>query len=208
MTTVSVEKDLIVLTADGQTEFAVKGLLARGLALGFPDISFDTHVHPNKDPGCFLRGHDFLRPFHKQYRHAIIIFDREGSGRESQLREDLEADVERRLSASGWDDRAAAIVLDPELEIWVWSDSPEVDDVLGWSGRMPRLAEWLRAEGYCTGGQAKPSRPKEAMERALRLVRKARSSAIFLQLAQRVSVNRCTDPAFLKFKTTIQQWFR
>ena len=88
------------MAADGQMEFAVKGLLARGPALGFPDVSFDIHVHPNKDPGCFLRGHDFLRPFYRQYRHAIIIFDREGSGREPRLREDLEAEVERRLSVS------------------------------------------------------------------------------------------------------------
>jgi hypothetical protein len=39
------------------------------------------------------------------------------------------------------------------------------------------------------------------------LVRKGRSSAIFFELAQRVSVNRCIDPAFLKFKNTLRQWF-
>ena len=55
--------------------------------------------------------------------------------------ENLETEAEQRLSSSGWDDRAVAIVLDPELEIWVWSDSPEVDDVLGWRGRIPRLAD-------------------------------------------------------------------
>jgi hypothetical protein len=33
------------------------------------------------------------------------------------------------LFTSGWENRAAAVVLDPELEIWVWSDSPEVEAV-------------------------------------------------------------------------------
>jgi hypothetical protein len=62
-------------------------------------------------------------------------------------------------------------------------------------------------EGYTQQGEVKPKRPKEALEQALRLARKSRSSSIFRQLAQRVSVKRCTDPAFLKFKATLQRWF-
>jgi hypothetical protein len=201
------ENDLVVLVADGQMEFAVRGLLTRNQAIKFQELSVDIHVHPNKDPGCLLRGHDFLRPFYRQYRHALIMLDREGCGREDASRQDLESELEQRLSTTGWDNRAAAIVLDPELEIWVWSDSPEVDAVLGWADKTPRLAEWLQSEGYSTSGQTKPKRPKEAMEQALRLARKGRSSAIFLELAQRVSVNRCIDPAFLKFKNTLREWF-
>jgi hypothetical protein len=207
MTSLVPKKDLVVLAADGQMEFTVKGLLTRGEAIGFREPSVDIHVHPAKDPGCFLRGHEFLRSFHRQYRHAIVMLDREGCGKEESSRESLENELEQRLSTSGWGDRAVAIILDPELEIWVWSDSPEVDAVLGWSGRTPRLAEWLQAEGYSRSSRTKPDRPKEALEQALRLVRKGRSSTIFLQLAQRVSVNRCTDPALLKFKNTLQKWF-
>jgi hypothetical protein len=207
MTSIVPEKDLVVLAADGQMEFAVKGLLTRGPALGFRELSFDIHAHPAKDPGCLLRGHEFLRSFHNQYRHAIVMLDHHGCGREGSARQVLEEELEKRLSSAGWGDRAAAIVLDPELEIWVWSDSPEVDAVLGWTGRTPPLADWLRAEGYSSGRQTKPDRPKEALGNALRLARKAKSSAIFLQLAQQVSVNRCTDPAFLKFKNTLQKWF-
>ncbi len=207
MTSIAPEKDLLVLAADGQMEFAVKGLLTRGEAIGFRDIAVDIHIHPAKDPGCFLRGHDFLRPFYRQYRHALVMFDRDGCGQEALPREELETSLEQRLSSSGWGDRAAVIVLDPELEVWVWSDSPQVDVVLGWADRTPRLAEWLQAEGYLKSGQAKPDRPKEALEHALRLARKGRSSAIFLQLSQQVSVNRCTDPAFRKLKAILQQWF-
>ena len=206
MTGLAPETDLLILAADGQMEFAIKGLLTRGEAIGFREPSVDIRVHPARDPGCLLRGHVFLRPFYRQYRYAIVMLDRDGCGQESS-REALETDLEQRLSLSGWGNRAAAIVLDPELEIWVWSDSPEVANVLGWAGRTPRLAEWLRAEGYSGTSRAKPDRPKEAMEKALRLARKSRSSSIFFQLAQRVSVNRCTDPAFLKFKTILQQWF-
>jgi hypothetical protein len=207
MTSPAPEKDLVILTADGQIESAVRGLLTRGRAIGFRELSADIHVHPARDPGCLLRGHDFLRAFCRQYRYAMILLDREGCGKESLSRDALEAELEERLSSSGWGNRAAAVILDPELESWVWSESPEIDAVLGWSGKTSSLKEWLRMEGYTQQGEVKPKRPKEALEQALRLARKSRSSSIFRQLAQRVSVKRCTDPAFLKFKATLQRWF-
>ncbi len=200
-------KDLVVLTADRQMEFAVRGLLTRGPSLGFRGLSADFFAHPERDPGCFLRGHDFLRPFCRQYHHAIVMLDREGCGRSDWPRQRLEREIEDRLAASGWDNRAAAVVLDPELEVWVWSDSPEVDSVLGWAGRQPRLADWLRAEGHLRPSENKPHDPKRAVEQALRIVRKQRSSAIYLHLAERVSVQRCVDEAFLKFETLLQEWF-
>jgi hypothetical protein len=200
-------KDLVVLAADGQIEFAVRGLLTRGRSLQFRDLACDIYVHPAKDPGCFLRGHDFLRPFYRQYSYALVVLDREGCGRQQRPRLSLEADLEQRLAASGWGDRAAAVVIDPELEIWVWSDSPEVDAALGWTGRSPTLAAWLVSESYCGPGEAKPSGPKQALEHALRVTRKRRSSAIYRQLAERVSVHRCTDPAFLKLKALLRTWF-
>jgi hypothetical protein len=207
MTIVVPEKDLIVLAADEQIKFAVKGLLARGPAMGFREPIIDLNVHPAKDPGCLLRGHEFLRASSRQYRHAIVLFDREGCGKEHLSREELEREVEHRLASSGWADRAAAVVLDPELEVWVWSDSPQVDAVLGWAGRTPQLAQWLEAQGYRAANQPKPNEPKKALEHALRSVRKARSSVIFHELAQHVSIKRCTDPSFLKFKALLQQWF-
>ena len=70
-----------------------------------------------------------------------------------------------------------------------------------------RLADWLRDEGHLRSGETKPKDPKRAVEEALRIVRKQRSSAIYLQLAQRVSVHRCVDEAFLKFRKLLQQWF-
>lgn len=200
-------KDLIVLAADGQIEFAVKGLLTRNQAFGFHEISYDIFVHPHRDPGCLLRCHDFLRPFCHQYAHAFVMFDREGCGKEEFPRELLENEVEKRLSESGWNNRATVIVLDPELEIWVWSDSPEVAQILGWSGKSPPLSLWLQQTGYLGGHQQKPKSPKEAMEEALRIANKRRSSSIYLELAKRVGVDRCVDPAFMKFKSFMRQWF-
>lgn len=202
------EKDLVILVADKDMEFTVKGLLGCYPAIGIRPLTNDVYVHPQHDPGCLLRGHDFLRLFANSYAHALIMFDLEGSGKESLSREELEHQVEVQLARSGWDDRAAVIVLDPELEIWVWSDSPEVDLILGWQNREPDLRTWLCQEGFVSDRSAKPNRPKEAFEEALKLASKPRSSSRFRQLAEKVSLNRCSDAAFLKFKTQLRQWFR
>ncbi len=106
------------------------------------------------------------------------MFDRIGSGREGQSRADLERTVGERLHTSGWSDRGAVVVLDPELEVWVWSDSPHVDRALGWHGRTPPLRDWLSERGLWDAGAPKPGDPKRAVEEALRHVLIPRSSAI------------------------------
>jgi len=201
------QKDLVVLVADNNMEHTVRGLLCRHDSLGIRSFHFDIFRHPEHDPGCRLRSPQFLQPLVNRYAHGLVMFDRQGCGKEELSREVLEAEVETRLSRAGWGERAAAIVLDPELEIWVWSDSPHVDSILGWSNRSPDLRTWLKAEGLFETSVDKPKRPKEAMESAQKFAKKARSSALYFQLAQKVSLTRCVDPAFSKFKTTLQGWF-
>lgn len=198
--------DLIVLVADSNTENAVKGLLSRPEALGIRALSLDIVPHPERDPGCWLRAPELLRSFRVRYRYALVLLDRHGSGQEKKTRLEMEKDLGERL-ASDWGDRAAAVVLDPELEVWLWSDSPHVEAVLGWKDRNPSLRSWLAEKGFMVEGTIKPSQPKEAVEKALRAVRKPRSSALYRELAGRVSFERCTDPAFARFKEVLRGWF-
>lgn len=199
--------DLYVLVADLDTESAVKGFLWRPEALAIRPITITIRRHPNRDPGCRLEAHEFLRPFIKQYEYALVMFDRQGCGQESLTREALEQELEDQLFRNGWQDRAAVIVPDPELESWIWSDSKQVDRVCGWSGRIPELRHWLRDQEYLPQQGIKPERPKEAFRAALREVQKTPSAALFRQLAERVSLQRCTDPAFGKLRETLQRWF-
>lgn len=201
------QTDLAILVADKNMEATVVGLLTRAQSIGIRQISFDLSVHPEKDPGCLLRSHEFLRLFQKTCSYALVMFDLDGCGQSTATRESLEQDVENRLSKSGWSGRCAAIVLDPELEAWVWSDSPEVDRATGWTGRSPGLRGWLLDNGYLGQEGAKPNPPKEALESALRQVKKPRSSSIYGVLARSVGLGRCTDLAFAKFKSTLQNWF-
>jgi hypothetical protein len=186
---------------------AVEGLLGRSHALAIRPISVEFYIHPERDPGCLLHSDDFLRPFASRFAHAMVMLDHEGCGKEETARDELEQQLASALSRSGWADRAEVIVIDPELEIWVFSDSREVDNALGWGGKYPSLRTWLETNSHLAEGENKPARPKEAMEAALRHVRMPRSSSIYGHLAQNVGIGRCTDQAFQKLKTTLQTWF-
>lgn len=202
-------RSLVVLVADKDMEQALLGLLERPESLGIrPVARYDIFVHPGRDSGCRTHCDGFLRNLQRRYAFALVLFDLEGSGRDSTPRVDVETEVERRLEANGWKGRSASIALDPELEVWVWSDSSEVDLVLGWSGASePKLREWVRDQGFVLDDSGKPARPKEALRAALRQVRKQPSSALFRALARRVSLNRCTDPGLAKLTRVLRGWF-
>jgi hypothetical protein len=200
-------KDLIVLTADYPAKFALNELLQRSQAFGIKPISSDIYVHPEHDPGVLRRSHDFLRFAYKQYCHALVVMDRDGCGSKSDTRVLLEERIEQQLADHGWQGRCAAVVIDPELENWVWSDSPHVEEILGWTGRTPPLREWLQAQGFLKDSGGKPFPPKDAMRAVLRVTRLPPSSAIFAELARTVSFQRCNDAAFLKLSKTLKDWF-
>lgn len=200
-------KDLILLVADKPMEVSLGGLLSRVESLGIRRVIFDLYVHPDRDPGCLRRAQDFLRPFASQYERALVLLDHQGCGREEEDRSSLEADLERRLGEAGWEGRAAAVIIAPELENWVWSDSPRVDRALGWGRDSVPLRDWLREKNLWEAGAVKPSQPKEAVKSVLRTVRTPYSSSVLLELARSVSTDRCTDPAFLKLKRCLREWF-
>jgi len=199
--------DLIVVTADLDAASAIRGLLRRHQSLSIREITVQVDRYVGRDSGCYLRAHDYLRPFIHQFDYALVVFDRHGCGNEGQLRVALEEEVEGRLRRNGWADRSAVIVLDPELEAWVWSDSPEVDRILGWTDTQPDLRTWLREQNLWSADAPKPSDPKRAMRSAQRHLEKSPSATVYRRLAESVGIRRCTDPAFGKLRTTLQGWF-
>lgn len=200
-------KDLLIVAADKDMQQALKGLLARPKALGIRQVKMDIFCHPWHDPACALRGVEFMSDFSDQYRYGLLMFDHEGSGREQTHPQDLAKAINEDFSRSVWGGRAKAIVLVPELEVWVWSDSSHVGSVVGWEGRDSQFRSWLIEKDYLQEGEAKPARPKEAFVAALRQSRVPRSSSLYLELARKVSLARCSDVAFLEFKKTLQNWF-
>lgn len=202
-------KDLIVLVPDLDIENVLRGLFSRvSLVCGLREFSFEILRHINRDPGCYNESADFLRPFTSQYAFAMVVFDREGCGQENKERSLLESEVEDSLLANGWNNqKAAVVVIDPEIENWMWLKSPHVATALGWNN-VSGLFDWLVSKGLLEPPKIKPRRPKEAMEAALRAARKPRSSSIYKLIAENASWKKCTDPAFLKMMNVLANWFQ
>lgn len=201
--------DLIVLVADTDMEWTMRTLLERRTdSLGIRPLRFEVRRHHGRDPGVFKDAHNFLRLYLRRSRHALVLLDWEGSGREHRFSaQDVESDLENRLRQNGWTDvegqsRAAVIALDPELEVWVWSRSPHVAQVLG----LPQAELEQILENVPTTPEGKPQRPKEAMLAALRRSGRPRSARIFQELAERVSL-WAHERAFDKLRGTLQTWF-
>jgi len=201
-------KDLIVLTADQNMLFLMNGLLPR-----FPDsletieFTFDVFKHPEHDAGCVRTCSDFLRPFINQYRFAIVILDFEGCGKEDKSRIEIETKIETNLNKNGWDGKSCSIVIQPELENWIWINSPHVSDALNWDADIG-LFDWLEQNNYKDPLLPKPTRPKETLELVLKKTQKGRSSSIYKKIASNASFRNCSDVSFIKLKEQLISWFK
>lgn len=200
-------KDLIILTADKNFEYLLKGLLPKvNKTENTIAFTFDIRIHQYRDAGVLNGAHDFLRPFCGMYKYALIIFDKDGCGRDTASSEQVEIEVENKLSINGWEDRAKAIVVDPEIENWMWVKPTHIQYAISWNFEID-IYDWLHNEGLKDPNQSKPIRPKEALEAALKRNRTPRSSSIYLDLATKASYLRCIDPAFIKMTGLLKQWF-
>jgi hypothetical protein len=207
-------RDVIFLVADGSMTQMLLGFLERPhfhRSLGCGRFDFapsDILTHDRKDPGVYRDGAEMLRMYRKTHARAVILLDNawEGSPGAKRLRDDLT----RRLRDT-WD-QFAVIVIDPELEAWIWQDNPRVAAALGCPTEFRQI---LTESGLWHREEKKPRDPKAALEylrTRYRDVRRHgyrvdRSSAVFKRLASQISVKGCEDPAFLELCGMLRTWF-
>ncbi len=194
---------LMCVVADKNIEAAVSALLeCRRPALGLADFSLEKIVvHPRRDPGCYHEGPEFLKGLMGTGDHrGLLVFDQAWQGNPHATAVDTEAAVRARFANLGIAGRAEVVVIEPELEAWVWSSSPHVGQVLGWDGNHATLRGWLSKRGLWPDDAPKPPDPKKAVEAVLSKQRIPQSSALYRQLARRVSLGGCQDAAFLRFR--------
>jgi hypothetical protein len=200
------ERDLVILAADKSIELALRGLLSRPAAFKIRPLTFDVFVHPHHDPGCRQTAVELLRGFLRTHDRALVVFDWNGCGSSDAVGE-IQESVESRLAANGWSQRCCAVVINPELEAWLWTDSLHVTKALGWPGTYHGLREWLASAGSGFSPSGKPIDPKDALHRCLRAKNIPRSASLFGSLAAQVSVDGCTDSAFNRLRTVLEGWF-
>jgi hypothetical protein len=205
-------RDCIFLLADKNMEAVFTGFLTRErfyLSLGIRPFAFDQArdilVESGSDPGVFRRAHALLRLYRRTHRFAVVVLDNTWPG--SPGVEAIQETIQANMIGSGWPaDCFEVIVLAPELEVWLWQDSPHLATAFRFT-QHTSLRQWLVSQGLWDTDAAKPADPKQAVERTLRTSRMPRSSAIYRQITNRISVQGCTDPAFHRLRATLQRWF-
>ena len=208
-------KDLLFFVADKNMAEAVGGLLERDLihlAIGCAPFQFDARsdikvAAGQNDPGLYVRANELLRPLAAEYRHAVVIVDEEWDG--SPGEEEIARRLSEHLVNAGWSEETSLpLVVRPEADVWLWSDSPHSATALGWPSWV-ELRPALEREGFLAADKKKPERPKEAAEWALKNCgRKApRSAALYRLVSSRASVRRCEDKALARLIEALRTWF-
>lgn len=207
-------RDCFFLVADKNMEGLLKGFFLRKdfhLSLGCSPFQFDAKqdllvAHGQNDSGLYTRANELLCSYRKTHRHAVVMLDAEwdGSPGAAVIRERMSHHFEQ----VGWaTDTACAVVIEPELENWIWQDTPHLCAALGYQGSFDELRSELERQGAWPISEQKPPRPKETLESLLRNARKPRSSSLYQDLAGLVSVRRCTDTAFQILLMSLLRWF-
>lgn len=206
-------RDCIFLLADTNIQAAFEGFLSRAAfhqSLGCGPFDFDPRqdikvAAGDNDPGLYTRGHELLRPFQSSHRQAFMVLDAEWDG--SPGAEAIKQHLAAQIQATGWKEGTfRVIVIDPELENWIWQQNDHVAHGLGFdnANALTADADIQQAWPDCS---SKPTQPKKILEAVLKKKRIPRSSAIYKKITSQVSVRRCKDGAFHELVETLRIWF-
>lgn len=196
--------DLAILVADKNMQFALQGALERPQAMGIREITFEITPHFGHDGGMRTIGPQLLALKRSRATYGLLVFDYEGCGAAEPV-DELESKMNERLRQQ-WADNAKTVIISPELDIWVWGNENALGQVLQWN-KPERIHAWLKKRGFGFSQTAKPERPKEALDAIMRELHEPRSSARYKEIAEKISLKRCVDPAFLRLKQQLQAWF-
>jgi hypothetical protein len=208
------KRDLIILVADGTMAAVLRAffegpyehrLLCSRVANFNPK---DEIVHDplNTDGGVHRRCHDILRRYLRTHRRALVVLDQQFGG--ERPAEEVRREIEHRLNANGWAGRAAAAVIDPELEVLLWQDSRHVECALRYSRPSgSSLRQYLAENGHWPQGAAKPPAPKELIQTLIRVNRAGPPMVVYSEIARAVSTKGCIDPAFHRVRDAFRAWF-
>jgi hypothetical protein len=203
-------RELIILAADGTMAAVLRAFFEREFhhAIACAPFEFDPvndifHDPLNTDGGVHRRCHDILRPYLRTHRRALVILDQKFGG--ERPADEIRIDIERRLNANGWQDRAAVAVINPELEALLWQDNPHVERALRHLG--PSLRQLLAQDGRWPVDVAKPPAPKEVIQALIRTNRAGPPMVVYSQIARAVSTAGCVDPAFHCVRDALRAWF-
>lgn len=205
------KRPLVILVADGTMKAVFQAFFRRAQyfsTLQCAPFDFDPMTDVFNDPlhtdgGVCIRCDELLRGFQRTHERALVVIDQQFGGERPAVH--VRDEMLNRLRLSGWSEGAVqVVVIDPELEVWLWQDNRNVQRALRYSGP---LRQDLIGSGEWPQGIPKPLNPKDTMLQLIRRNRAGAPMAVYASIASRVSVNGCTDSSFAVFRSTVQDWF-
>jgi hypothetical protein len=209
-------RDCLFWVADSRIKQVILGFLKRpdcfrlhnlGTSPFLFDENEDLFSSPTMDPGTYTTGQEFIRLYQRSHRFAVVILDSDwkGSPGAAAIRTNLSV----RIESTGWTpERFRVVVIEPELEDWIWQRNQRVAGALGFESHLEMAVAVQNAGHDWPDHEPKPSRPKEAFEAvAARAKRLGKSSATHRQIVAAVTLAGCRDAAFRELRETLQGWF-
>ena len=205
-------RDLVILVADGTMKAVFDAFFNRARwDLRLQCAAFDLWPQEDifydplhTDGGVYKSAHELLRPYLNTHTRSVVVLDQQFGG--ELPAEQVRLEILQNLRANGWaQDRCSVIVIDPELEIWLWQDNANVAQAIGFTG--PSLRQHLQQVGKWPVGAAKPLKPKKTMQEFITPRKGLKTKVVYSRIARSVSVTGCTNPAFQLFAGTLRGWF-
>lgn len=210
-------RDCVFLVADSTMSAVFASFLERDRrcdTLGTGPFRFDAELDlvtaQGNDPDVFHNAHKYLQGHLETHGHAVVALDFKFGHHFTPA--GLVATIEANLRRTGWaQGRFVVVLIQPELEAWIWQDHPRLDDVflerLPRAQRPPSLRVWLREAELWPDGLAKPPDPKLAAKRAIAAFRCGAQKQVYTKICRTVPVRRCQDAAFGDLRNALRRWF-
>jgi hypothetical protein len=179
-------------------EATFKGFLGREnfhLSLRTRPFTYEIIVdYQGNDPGVYARAHELLDFYRHTHTYAIVVLDKAWQGAPSSAQK-IRRYITKNLVKRGWyKENVEVIVIEPELEAWIWQDSPHIAKAFEYDPPgYTSIRKWLEAEGFWKAADLKPVQPKEAFELLAKKADVPLSGAIYRDITSRISVSQCQD---------------
>jgi len=211
-------RDVIFHLADQHMEAGFRAFFSRDdwhFAMGCqkfdidPDSERDIYRRGGyTDGGLWKHAHTNLVPFKDQYRHAVIVLDADFEPHPGA--DILHQEISENMLDAGWaEDSFCVVVIDPELEAWLWAPNVNVARAFGHDD-FGKMKAALSAEHLWDEGAPKPNDLKRARDRAARLGGKKTGGPIFRGVFAGISkraCDLCEETGFKRMRAALNTWF-
>lgn len=199
-----------MIVAGRKDEVVLKAVLKRWQELGIRPIIFEINRR-GSDSIVVREGAMQARIRAREFKHFLCLWDHKDSGKGNEPPSQVQDELQEHLNRRRLQNREKALVIDPELEIWLWQDKKAIARVLGISQKQLArcLNRWQSANfPKRTLEQILSKFPKEALEEVCQEAREKLTAALYQRIAHTADLSLwASEQGFQQLCQTLLNWF-